>query len=429
MKRGILGSLLMVAVAANAFATVIRVPSDYPTIQAGIDASSPGDTVLVGPGTYLERLVVDDPVNLIGENGAGATTLDADLLGPAIRSDDDIEVSGFRIVRGFPGFERTGGHFVLTDNIFEFCENAGYASAIDGGGGGVVERNVFRYSAMGSKGNATLIECSATSFQDNLIYANWGGYNLVRIVGRRDAQGNPAIISGNVIVDNVWGGTTVLIVGVAEITNNTIANNMAGAFEVELWDEHGNGDLTFTNNNVVSGIGGGLFCYFDPQSQYSVECNNAWSIAGDSYAGDCVGGVNSNISVDPLFCDPENGDYTLSANSPCAPRNSPCGLIGALGVGCTSTTAVVAAGVSAVRLPRLMVAPNPLRTHTEFRVEGATRGMLSIFDPGGRLVESFEVRDGAAPWRAPDGWPAGAYYVRFRGASGAQLTGKFLVVR
>ena len=31
---------------------IINIPSDYPTIQGGIDASVNGDTVLVQPGTY-----------------------------------------------------------------------------------------------------------------------------------------------------------------------------------------------------------------------------------------------------------------------------------------------------------------------------------------------------------------------------------------
>ena len=41
---------------ANANAQTIRIPADYPTIQAGIDHAAAGDTVLVSPGIYSENL-------------------------------------------------------------------------------------------------------------------------------------------------------------------------------------------------------------------------------------------------------------------------------------------------------------------------------------------------------------------------------------
>jgi hypothetical protein len=50
---GLVGVLL---VTPDAGGTIRHVPTDYPTIQAGIDACAPGDTVLVGPGDYYENI-------------------------------------------------------------------------------------------------------------------------------------------------------------------------------------------------------------------------------------------------------------------------------------------------------------------------------------------------------------------------------------
>jgi len=55
---------------------------DYPTIQAAIDASSSGDTVLCGPGTYQgtgNRNIELPPhdITVRGEAGSGATIIES----------------------------------------------------------------------------------------------------------------------------------------------------------------------------------------------------------------------------------------------------------------------------------------------------------------------------------------------------------------
>ena len=45
-------------------ATTINIPSDFTTIQEGINAAELGDTVLVGMGTYFENLILDKEIVL-----------------------------------------------------------------------------------------------------------------------------------------------------------------------------------------------------------------------------------------------------------------------------------------------------------------------------------------------------------------------------
>jgi predicted outer membrane repeat protein len=85
---------------------------------------------------------------------------------------------------------------------------------------------------------------------------------------------------------------------------------------------------------------GGASLFDSSQGSYIIECTNIFGNEGGDWIGDFAfwSTLNGNLSVYPLFCDPDQGDYSLAANSPCLPGNHPagwnCGLIGALGQGC-----------------------------------------------------------------------------------------------
>jgi hypothetical protein len=91
------------------------------------------------------------------------------------------------------------------------------------------------------------------------------------------------------------------------------------------------------NTVIAFGIGGSAIqCVSTPV----LSCCDVYGNEGGDWAG-CIAdqyGINGNISEDPLFCDRAGGDYTIHADSPCAPEHSGgCGLIGALPVGCGAT--------------------------------------------------------------------------------------------
>ena len=56
MRKLILMGFILILLYVTVNATIINVPADQPTIQAGIDVAVDGDTVLVQPGDYLEMI-------------------------------------------------------------------------------------------------------------------------------------------------------------------------------------------------------------------------------------------------------------------------------------------------------------------------------------------------------------------------------------
>jgi hypothetical protein len=84
---------------------ILRVPEEHATIQAAIDAASPGATVLVGPGIYEENLVIDRSLQLIGADRETTIVRSADssvqpsavvwVRGTSGSATDCVNISGF----------------------------------------------------------------------------------------------------------------------------------------------------------------------------------------------------------------------------------------------------------------------------------------------------------------------------------------------
>ena len=120
MKRSLTGAIVAVVFgfmllpvsthpqSSNA-ASLITVPSDYPTIQSAIDASSPGDTIKVLPGTYTEQLTISKSLTLVGSGARSTiikapTMLDTDILGRTyiaqINGGATVNMKGFTVDGG-----------------------------------------------------------------------------------------------------------------------------------------------------------------------------------------------------------------------------------------------------------------------------------------------------------------------------------------
>jgi hypothetical protein len=58
---------LLAVVSAHGWAAEIRVPGDYPTLQAAIDAASPGDVITVATSTTQDPVVITKPLTILGD--------------------------------------------------------------------------------------------------------------------------------------------------------------------------------------------------------------------------------------------------------------------------------------------------------------------------------------------------------------------------
>ena len=82
----VIAGMVVLLCAASVKADIINVPADQPTIQAGIDAAVDGDEVVVAPGTYNENVdFLGKNITLQSAEGPQVTTIEAILLGPAVR--------------------------------------------------------------------------------------------------------------------------------------------------------------------------------------------------------------------------------------------------------------------------------------------------------------------------------------------------------
>ena len=109
MRRSaiLLGLLVLAGVS---YGDTIRVPSDYPTIQAGIDAAADGDTVLAADGTYTGSGNYDidlkgKAITAMSENGSDVTIIDCEGAGRGFYfhsgEDDSSRIEGFTVINGF----------------------------------------------------------------------------------------------------------------------------------------------------------------------------------------------------------------------------------------------------------------------------------------------------------------------------------------
>lgn len=414
-------------------AATIHVPLDEPTIQAGIDAATAGDTVLVACGTYLEHdLVMKAGVCLRSASGqAECAVIDAMGLGRGVifYLVEDAAIEGFTIAGGFVNandpFLGRGGGITIRDCSPRIRRCVITANEAEAGGGGL---SALRSSAL-------IEECVFSGnrgVDGGAIHCNHASPEIAWCV----FYGNHAM---------VWGGAVCAQNESSPVLSNcTLADNSA-------WSGGGLWCVAWCHprleNCIVafSSQGEGIHVYDNPSvpSDIALACCDVYGNAGGNYGGamEDPTGLDGNISTDPIFCnllDPD--DYHLFTHSPCLPEHNECDvLIGALGPGCGILEAP-GDGAPGRGEPQVAARPNPFHGSTTIalRLPAAGAVELSVFDPAGRqvrtLLHDVELAPGAhdARWDARDDGgrvlPSGVYLLRLTTPTG-DTTGRILLTR
>lgn len=349
IRKIVISSVLFLLISALATAAIVNIPDDFATIQAGVDSSGAGDTILVQPNVYHENIVVDDhPVTLAslflttGDTSyISSTVLDGSSVNSVISLDtwqDSLSaVIGFSIVHGGNtyggGGVSTNASSTIRNNIIEL-NSATRGGGVYSTGNTLIKDNIIRTNQASVAGGAIITYGGHPVIENNLIINNisevyTGGihietsqWTIIRdntILGNVGTSLGGAIvfyteneggeISGNLIAGN--GSFTVgalsLSFGVYDIFNNTICNNLS-LFKAIQFLEYCEAD--FINNIVWDNVGA---LDIDTSADVSVT----YSDIQGGYAGE------GNIESYPLFVDTANADYHLQLGSPCIDTGDP----------------------------------------------------------------------------------------------------------
>jgi|GEM_PF-6918722 len=270
--------LLLLTSAAES-ATLI-VPDNYTSIESALLDAADGDTILVKPGTYPERIdFFGKAVTLRSTDGAAVTIIDAGRAGSVVTfctgEGAGSVIEGFTLTNG--SAPRGGGVYCgagVTARIVSNRIVANEASGTYGKGGGL-----FCY------------EAAAPVMANNLIAAN-SAYCGGGIYCKYAAS---PVLTNNTIVENTaaFGGGGIYCRQSAPIVYNTILHGNEGPKGPEVILAHA-ASLSISDS-LVEGLQGGIHVY----------------------TGSTLDWGSGMIDGDPLFVDPDQGDFHITWKSPC----------------------------------------------------------------------------------------------------------------
>jgi len=290
MKTKLFFTVILSCITFFASAQIINVPADQPTIQAGINAASTGDTVIVAEGTWYENIRFMGKAITVASNyiiDADTSHISNTIINGSQASDPDtaavvLFINGETTNSILSGFTITGGSGVLSEfyNLRKgggiFCNNSGATIEnnritqnhlnhdVKAGGAGIacqrdagdhliiIRNNTINYNSSTSAGasaygggiHATINTIIENNIIENNICENtgsgWADGGAIEIEEYPGNTINTEIINNAIRYNNISGydcvgGAIVIMRAKADIAENTIKYN------TQIAEHNGNG--------------------------------------------------------------------------------------------------------------------------------------------------------------------------------------------
>jgi predicted outer membrane repeat protein len=340
LRSTILSLCCVFALATAASATIINVPAQQPTIQAGITAAATNDTVQVAKGSYAEASIAFNgkKVVLRSSSGRDSTVINGQIIFRQVDTQGPT-LDGFTVSYSHPLVCFGGANPKIKNCIFRDGNSTG-----DGGGATIViaspvfdnciftenyaENHGGAISAMGADGpypcyaqftNCEFIENSGGNAGGTDVYAS----TAAKLVFTNCLfRGDHVSYGGSICSDNSRISITNCTFLDHDFNNFRIASDVDSAY------------FKMDRSIVDFGDFGLAFLINAPMDSVKVtRCvlfGYGFIVPPDEPS---PGGY---IFADPLFCDTISHDCHISTTSPCAPANNPWGvLVGKYGTACT----------------------------------------------------------------------------------------------
>lgn len=269
--------------------------------------------------------------------------------GLAVIDEGSFDASGCAI-NGNAVFERGGGVYILeghggfTDGT-QFIGNVARDEDAKTGSGGGIYLSEADLTLQGVLFETNMSEEGGALYAINLRQ----DVQVTECIFRQNISGNAAVYTRDLtrslllerclLVENKLNdvtrqdATTIfsrqdLPGGELALLACTVANNQGGSGAIH----HDSGNMSIFQSVVAFNVPAGLIG--TDLAFVAMDCDDFWQNGEFDYGPGADPGPNS-FSADPLFCDMDNGEFTVDAASPLLPGNNACAVqIGALGVGC-----------------------------------------------------------------------------------------------